>query len=144
MRKSPDQMREGLNLALIKIGRELETTAKTEHKFTTRSGSLERSIGYKIFTRKGASFKAITLKFGLGFDPTKASASYEKAIHNGSKPHVILPKNGKALAFGGKVYKKVNHPGTKKDWFIYRAVKKNRPFINRTLDEAIKKVTKKV
>ncbi len=133
-------MREGLNLALMKIGRELETTAKTEHKFTTRSGSLERSIGYNLEKSK----RGFVLKFGLGFDPTNASASYEKAIHNGSKPHVILPKNGKALAFNGKVYGKVNHPGTKKDWFIYRAVKKNRPFINRTLADAIKKVTKKV
>lgn len=28
------------------------------------------------------------------------------------KPYVILPKNKKALAFGGRVVKKVNHPGS--------------------------------
>ncbi len=65
-------------------------------------------------------------------------------MHEGTKPHEITPKNKKALAFGGRVYKKVNHPGTKKDQFIYKAVKKKKVFINRTIDEAIKKVTKKV
>lgn len=37
------------------------------------------------------------------------------AIHQfGGKtsPHVILPRNKKALAFGGRVVKKVNHPGS--------------------------------
>lgn len=30
-----------------------------------------------------------------------------------TSPHVILPKRKKALAFGGKCYGKVNHPGSK-------------------------------
>ncbi|WP_295756039.1 phage virion morphogenesis protein [Undibacterium sp.] len=30
-----------------------------------------------------------------------------------TKAHVIRPKNKKALAFGGRVVKKVNHPGSK-------------------------------
>lgn len=133
-------MREGLNLALIKIGRKLETDAKREHDFTTRSGSLERSIGYKI----GKSKLGFLLNFGLGFDPTKASKSYEKAIHDGSRPHVILPKNKKALAFGGRVYKKVNHLGTRPDQFIYKAVRKNKLFIGNEINKAVNKVTKKV
>lgn len=29
-----------------------------------------------------------------------------------TRPHVIVPRNKKALAFGGKVVKKVNHPGS--------------------------------
>lgn len=37
------------------------------------------------------------------------------AIHNfggRTKPHTIYPRHKKALAFGGKVLKKVNHPGS--------------------------------
>ena len=30
-----------------------------------------------------------------------------------TRPHVILPKNKQALAFNGRVVKKVNHPGSK-------------------------------
>lgn len=29
-----------------------------------------------------------------------------------TRPHVIKPKNKKALAFGGRVVKSVNHPGS--------------------------------
>ncbi len=29
-----------------------------------------------------------------------------------TKPHIIKPRNKKALAFGGRVVKKVNHPGS--------------------------------
>ena len=38
------------------------------------------------------------------------------AIHHfgcQTRPRIIRPKNGKALAFGGRVYKKVSHPGSK-------------------------------
>ena len=38
------------------------------------------------------------------------------AIHNfggQTAPHTILPKNGKALKFGGRFAKRVNHPGSK-------------------------------
>lgn len=31
--------------------------------------------------------------------------------HSGTKPYVITPKKAKALAFGGLVVKRVNHPG---------------------------------
>jgi phage virion morphogenesis protein len=37
---------------------------------------------------------------------------YAAAMNNGSRPHEIKPKNKKALAFGGKVFKRVKHPGT--------------------------------
>ncbi|TCS38518.1 phage virion morphogenesis protein [Paucimonas lemoignei] len=37
---------------------------------------------------------------------------YAAAMHFGSKPHEIKPKNKKALAFGGKVFRRVKHPGT--------------------------------
>jgi phage virion morphogenesis protein len=37
---------------------------------------------------------------------------YAAAMHFGSKPHDILPRTKKALAFGGRVVKKVKHPGT--------------------------------
>ena len=37
---------------------------------------------------------------------------YAAAMNNGSKPHDILPRTKKALAFGGRVVKRVRHPGT--------------------------------
>jgi len=43
---------------------------------------------------------------------------YAAAMNNGSKPHDILPRTKKALAFGGKVFKKVHHPGTSPRQFM--------------------------
>lgn len=51
---------------------------------------------------------------GKDFAMVTTSVPYA-AIHQfggKTKPHVILPKTTKALAFGGKVVKKVNHPGS--------------------------------
>jgi phage virion morphogenesis protein len=37
---------------------------------------------------------------------------YAAAMNNGSKAHEIKPRNKKALAFAGGVFKRVKHPGT--------------------------------
>jgi len=110
-------MRQELNLALIKIGRQLETDGKRDHNYTRRSGSLQRDTGYKVFSADGATFKSITLKFGLGFDPTRAAKKYGKRIHEG-------------------------HGTWQPDQFIYKAVKKNQKFMSSVITNAVKKVTK--
>ncbi|MEG8267173.1 hypothetical protein MKR65_13155 [Acinetobacter baumannii] len=40
---------------------------------------------------------------------------YAPILHNGgqTRPHVIRPRNKQALSFNGKVFKQVNHPGSK-------------------------------
>ena len=54
-----------------------------------------------------------------------APAKYAKYVNDGTKPHVILPKNGGFLRFviAGRVIfaKKVNHPGTAKRPFMENA-----------------------
>lgn len=37
--------------------------------------------------------------------------SYGPHVEFGTRPHVIEPKNGKALKFNGEFYARVNHPG---------------------------------
>ena len=38
---------------------------------------------------------------------------YAAAMNNGSKPHLIEAKKKKVLAFGGKFFRRVKHPGTR-------------------------------
>lgn len=61
--------------------------------------------------------------------------SYALPVELGTKPHVIVPKNGKALAFmmrGVPVFaKKVNHPGSKGYFMFTRAFEAN---INQIFD----------
>lgn len=97
---------------------------QTEDNFAAEAGPLgkwpalknpgERRKGGKILQDTGrlaASLHswATADEAGVG-----VSAIYA-AIHQlggQTKPHVILPRNKKALAFGGHLVKKVNHPGS--------------------------------
>jgi HK97 gp10 family phage protein len=55
-------------------------------------------------------------------------APYSAFVHQGTKPHVIRPRNASALKFqmGGKTVfaKSVNHPGTRPRPFLTKAVER--------------------
>jgi hypothetical protein len=60
---------------------------------------------------------------------TIAGASYAIYVHEGTRPHVIVPRKAKALAWkgtGGKVRfaKRIRHPGTKANPFMLRGARK--------------------
>lgn len=67
-------------------------------------------------------------------------AKYAAAVDQGTRPHVILPRRKRALAFmkDGKyiVTKRVNHPGTKAQPFFTNAVRDAEPFANRQMQLA--------
>ena len=107
-------MSEGLNLALIKIGNKLDIDGKGKHRYQSRSRSLERDTGHKIYRTK----EGFKLVFGLGFDSTNAARKYGKRIHEG---------------FGT----------WKADQFVYQAAKRNRKFISKTINDEVAKVTKR-
>jgi phage gpG-like protein len=86
-----------------------------------KSGAWSLALGQrvaasvKILQRSGRLAASIT----PSHDATSASVGtnlvYAAIQHFGgqTKPHVILPKNGKALHFGGIFARRVNHPGSK-------------------------------
>ena len=101
-----------------KLMRNLALQAVREQKqmAPVKTGNLRRSILVGVVTDKYAE--------------TKATANYAAAVELGTRPHVIRPRNKKALRFapggsgvrlsgsprtGSSVVfaKKVNHPGTK-------------------------------
>ncbi len=47
---------------------------------------------------------------------------YAKYVYYGTKPHAIKPKRKKALKTKYGVFAKVNHPGTKADKYLERAL----------------------
>lgn len=72
------------------------------------------------------------------------NASYGAAVDQGSRPHVIVPKRKKVLAFQKEgrwiVTKRVNHPGTKAQPFFTNAVKAAEPYANKQLSDAADEV----
>lgn len=62
------------------------------------------------------------------------NVAYALAVHQGSRPHVIVPRRAVVLAFpgsGGRTVfaRRVNHPGTRANPFMKRAMEKAAPEI---------------
>lgn len=72
---------------------------RSEPSYLFKTGNLRRSITTQ-YTRYQATIGT--------------TVPYAAILHNGGKtrPHVIRPRNKKALSFNGMVFKQVNHPGS--------------------------------
>lgn len=66
----------------------------------------------KILQRTGHLARSITPFHSRTVAGVGTNVPYAAAMNNGSKPHEIKAKKGKALKFGGRFAKKVKHPGT--------------------------------
>lgn len=142
--KAPAIIKEEIRLALRVALRDIQERARSEHRFRTRSGNTERSVTTQIISDWPATGR---IKLDPAVTRTTNGASYGEYIHDGTRPHVIRPKDKKALRWpGGNGFifaKRVNHPGTKPDPFLYEAAENERASINATFDryteEAIRK-----
>lgn len=66
----------------------------------------------KILQRTGHLARSITPFHSRTVAGVGTNVPYAAAMNNGSKPHEIVAKRGKALKFLGRFAKKVKHPGT--------------------------------
>ncbi len=75
----------------------------------------QEAASIKILQRSGRLEASITPVSSNDTAEVGTNVVYAAIQNSGgtTKPHVILPKNGKALAFNGRVVRKVNHPGSK-------------------------------
>lgn len=92
---------------------------------------------------------AAPVKTGAGRDSIVSRASglegrgyyargYMKMQNDGTRPHIIVPRNRRALHWGGDpgvFATKVKHPGTKPNPFVRRAVDKAEPALRTLLLE---------
>lgn len=103
--------------AIAKSATALQEYARENHRFTTRTGALERSVS-KDVAPDGFS-ASVYLDENI--------AKYGPMIHMGTPPHVILPRYKKVLRWSGGdgfvFAKHVRHPGTKPDPFLYDAIR---------------------
>lgn len=113
---SLDSFRRNLRLAVKDSTEKVAEYARENHRFTSRSGNLERAVDTR-FSNHGL--------VGTVF-LNKNRAPYGPFVHEGTPPHEIVPKTRKALRWvGGNDFvfaKHVNHPGTKADPFLYEAL----------------------
>lgn len=104
---------------------DVRETAQEQHRFTSRTGNLEKAIDYQISNSgmQGVVFLDIDV------------AKYGPFVHEGTPAHVINPRFKKVLRFvprGGNGFvftRRVFHPGTAPDPFLYNALENNIPNI---------------
>lgn len=94
----------GMGILCNVIAKGLESKAKHDAKWTDRTSNARQ--GLNGGSEDSGDTYSIYIAHGV---------DYGEILEDGSKPHVITPKNGKALYWKGVAHpvKKVNHPGTK-------------------------------
>ena len=143
--KCPGAIKRNLKLAMLVSLRNIQRRARQEHNFRSRSGNLERSIKPEIISEwplKGRVFLNQTLT------KTDDGGSYGVYVHEGTPPHIIVPKDKRCLRWAGGdgfvFSKRVNHPGTKKDPFLYNAGENERDEINNVFERYTLRALKEV
>lgn len=73
----------------------------------------------------------------------RPTVNYAMFVHEGTKPHVILPINGKALYWKGADHpvRKVNHPGSKGNPFMPRIIQNSKSDIDALMKKGLDQLT---
>lgn len=130
---APDKTREKLRETVKTTARDIKARASTEHRYTSRSGMLER---------KGTTYQTDGLRATVFLDST--AVPYGRYLHEGTKAHVIEPRNRRVLRWPvGEDFafaKRVRVSGIKPDPFLYNAAEKEAPVFERRLAAALDEV----
>lgn len=122
-----DELKDAMDMSL----RDIQEEARQHHRYTTRTGTAERSIDTE------ASYRSDNFSGTVG-----TTRKITVFLHQGTKAHVITPKRKLALRWtngGSFVFaKRAWHPGTHKDPFIYNALWKKRSGILSRFGRAVR------
>jgi hypothetical protein len=115
---APDNAKEAVRRSIRESAVLVQERAQKRHRFISRTGNLERAVVASIQEAQAAIFL------------DKRTAFYAGFVHEGTAPHDIFPKKRKCLRWAGRsgfvFAKKVHHPGTKPDQFLYKALNDSR------------------
>lgn len=111
-----DRKKAGMFMLCNSLAMMLEGEAKANASWKDRTAHARQSI--KGTSTGGNGTYIVSLAHGV---------EYGGILEEGSKPHIITPKNGMALYWRGAAHpvKKVNHPGTTGKPIIEPTVKNN-------------------
>jgi Bacteriophage HK97-gp10, putative tail-component len=91
--------------------------AAAKREAPVKSGRLRRSVSYQAG--------------GRGRYVVSPAVPYAGMVHSGTRPHTIVPTRKRALFWRGARHpvKRVNHPGTRGNPYMTRALERSRPQI---------------
>jgi hypothetical protein len=128
------KLREAPSIAAPILQRALSASQAILAKHTVK-GVVPWRTGFLV-----QSFRAELTTGMLKWFPT---ANYAPFVEFGTPPHVIVPKNAKALYWPGAQHpvRKVNHPGTKPNQFMERIVSESQGEIDAQFGSALQAIT---
>lgn len=116
----------------------IQEEAQDSHVYKTQSSFLERSV--TAGTKESGMVGRVFLDTNI--------APYGPFVHEGTRPHMIFPKNRKALRWvsGGRFIfaRSVHHPGWQGDPFLYNALDKKEPDIEAVFNRYVGLATEEV
>lgn len=127
------RLRQAPSIAAPILQRALSASQALLAKYT-RKGVVPWRTGFLV-----QSFRAEQTAGMLRWFPT---ASYAPYVEFGTAPHVILPKEKKALYWPGAAHpvRRVNHPGTRANPFMERIVSTSQREIDATFGTALSQI----
>lgn len=133
-----DILAKHIKSVIAKSATKIMEYAQENHRFTTRTGALERSVKKEI---AADGFSAVVF---LDED----EAAYAPMVHAGTKSHMIYPKYKKVLRWSGGdgfvFAKRVKHPGTKPDEFLFKAADATKDEIQGVVDAETEKAAQEI
>lgn len=136
----PNTVRRKINIALGESLTAIQVDAIDNHRFISRSGKLESAIEQELNSNDLAGRVSLDARI----------ASYGPLVHQGTRPHDIYPKTRKSLRWpkangSGFVFsRRVHHPGTAADPFLYNALERQKTVISQQFELAAQEIAKKV
>lgn len=130
--RAPEETRKAVRLEVKKAVRDIKEYAREHHRYTTRGGDLERrGIVTRVTDNKGVL-------------ALSDAVPYAVFVHQGTKAHIIEPRvklalrwtNGSHFVFA----KRVMHPGTRADPFLFEAADHELPRIQSRFADAIESI----
>ncbi|PJN38980.1 hypothetical protein CG747_20790 [Streptomyces sp. CB02959] len=123
LRRVLGRMSADVRRAVERTGTDVQNEARRVAPVDT--GRLRSSIVARPTRGRGAGYEVGT------------NVNYAAAVEYGTAPHVIVPKNGRALYWPGAAHPvaKVNHPGTAAKPFLRPAVEATEFFFRRNLEQ---------
>lgn len=130
--RAPARLEELVRTQLKMAVRDIKEYAAGHHRYTTRSGALENR---GIVTR---------VEGNAGYISLSDRVPYAVYVHEGTRAHTITPRNKQVLRFvsrGEFVFaKRVRHPGTRRDPFLYDAADHEMPQITSRFSAALSRL----
>ena len=147
LRQAPEIVSQELNAfahssVTLMVTEVQERTPKNKNDKAETRGNLHRSITGEVIGATPVGMLGVTGAGILGVVGTVTP--YAIPVELGTRPHVIVAKNKKALHFGNITVRSVHHPGTKPVGMFKHAFEANQGELQKRFAETVDRILQRI